>query len=133
MDSWAISFGSTVTLRNWEVSIRSLPSAFTIGLYADTGSNYPGTQVAGTSLHITAGSTGWINRALSSPVTVAAGTYWIGIWSNDASGAAVDTGYTTGVPFWVISQSSFPSVFPGGATNDSSFFGPMAVVVDYCP
>lgn len=133
MDAWAVNFGSTVTLRNWEVNINSLPSAYTIGLYADTGSSYPGSQVSGTAQHVTASATGWVNTAINPPVTIAAGTYWIGIWSNDSGGAAVNTGYTTGVAFWVISQSTFPTTFPAGATNDNSFFGPMAIVLDYCP
>ena len=133
MDSWAVTFSSTYAIKDWEVNVSTLPSSWTIALFNDTGSNYPGTQISGTLANVTANSTGWIDTAITSPVTVASNTtYWIGLWSSTAASIYDNNTFDTET-FYVVNLGSFPSTFPSGATNDTGYWGPLEVALNYCP
>jgi hypothetical protein len=98
-------------------------------IYSDAGGR-PGSLVGVTpEVTVPAGSSaGWVDLAFSSPVTVGAGSYWIGYWYGPGAGSgAGGFAYSTAsgaeqfAPAAYSATGSPPSSFPAGSSSASRY------------
>lgn len=84
-------------------------------LYADTGSDAPGAFLGVTdeTIILTAQARSWVTVNFPSPISLSAGTYWIGDWANN-------TGATHGLHYYDVGSAGVLKFRTGGFPYSST-------------
>jgi hypothetical protein len=108
------SLGQAATVQSLSIYFRAVSGRSRLSIYTDSN-NYPGTLKAQTAEFTP--SVGWNTQAVTQPVSLSAGSYWL-IWQtdNNSIGVAYRSGTTTGI-YTQYAYGAPPSTFPSGGSS----------------
>jgi hypothetical protein len=127
-----VTLGTAALLESLAINVGNAFGSVYLAVYSDNA-NYPGSLLATTPL-FTPASTGWITKAVTAPVVLSPGSYWLVFHPSEAVfGVQFNATGGTGRQAALGNIDVPPLTYPGGASSDTLVYSLYANMKEISP